>query len=417
MKKFISLVLALLLLVGVLPMVAFADNISEMEDGYYIEGCINEKNCSYYNVTADLKLTEIGNTGEYRIDLTFAKWDYFSIFSIKNGELDRFYFYNDDVADYDISDSEIGENIVFFRPEGYGDGIYFKVVPPICTISFNMNGHGEQIDNQFVEPGGKIQKPTDPIEEGLEFRGWYKDADCTKKWDFDTDTVSGHTTLYAMWPTPCTVTLNLGLLGLANRQLTVYKGDKITFPEDLRILLKYRSWANWNIDTDIVTDDVTLDLLPERLADGYYLFGTLGGRNFNDLIYLTNSMRLTESETTGEYKIDWTFAEGDKVMVAKVVYGYIPEKYGYDVFGYGYEDVALYNIGADEIGEKTLYFNPEGNSNGNYFWFMGNSDTETVGEGTASTISEGNIWIIAGIGVVAIGAIVVIAKKKKKVTE
>ncbi len=38
-----------------------------------------------------------------------------------------------------------------------------------------------------------------PTKAGYKFANWYKDAKCTKPWDFATDKVTANTTLYAGW--------------------------------------------------------------------------------------------------------------------------------------------------------------------------------------------------------------------------
>ena len=71
---------------------------------------------------------------------------------------------------------------------------------PLCTVTFNPNGGtltgAETCQEKQNE---RIQKPyEEPIREGHNFRGWYKDADCTQMWDFD-DPIPGNMTLYAGW--------------------------------------------------------------------------------------------------------------------------------------------------------------------------------------------------------------------------
>lgn len=66
------------------------------------------------------------------------------------------------------------------------------------AVSFNMNGHGSQIDYQTVEKGEKATKPANPTASGWTFKGWYTDANCTKAYDFDT-AVTSDLTLYAKW--------------------------------------------------------------------------------------------------------------------------------------------------------------------------------------------------------------------------
>jgi hypothetical protein len=82
------------------------------------------------------------------------------------------------------------------------------------------------VDEQIVEKDGMVTEPGEPVStsgrisivEGLYrgntealydiFGGWYREPGCTTPWDFNTDTVSGDTTLYALW-TPSTPVITI----------------------------------------------------------------------------------------------------------------------------------------------------------------------------------------------------------------
>ena len=66
------------------------------------------------------------------------------------------------------------------------------------NVSFEMNGHGEQIDPQTVFNGEKAEKPDDPTSEAYSFGGWFTDKDCTNAYDFSTP-VTDNLLLYAKW--------------------------------------------------------------------------------------------------------------------------------------------------------------------------------------------------------------------------
>lgn len=69
-----------------------------------------------------------------------------------------------------------------------------------CTVTFDVQGHGTAPVAQVgVKVGDTAEKPEDPEEEGYRFDGWYRDAACTKVWNFDTDIVQTDMTLYAKW--------------------------------------------------------------------------------------------------------------------------------------------------------------------------------------------------------------------------
>ena len=66
------------------------------------------------------------------------------------------------------------------------------------TVTFSTNG-GTSISSVIVTGKSKLIKPVNPIKNGYKFVNWYKDAKCTKAWNFATDKVTANTTLYAGW--------------------------------------------------------------------------------------------------------------------------------------------------------------------------------------------------------------------------
>lgn len=73
-----------------------------------------------------------------------------------------------------------------------------KVVPSY-EVTFDLQGHGQQIAPVTVEEGRKLPEPEKPTEEGYLFKGWYQEVSCTTPWDFDTGVITSNTTLYAKW--------------------------------------------------------------------------------------------------------------------------------------------------------------------------------------------------------------------------
>ncbi|MEA4971287.1 MAG: InlB B-repeat-containing protein, partial [Candidatus Pelethousia sp.] len=66
------------------------------------------------------------------------------------------------------------------------------------TVTFDSKG-GSSVPSISVNKGGLVTKPTNPWKSGYSFGGWYKDTSFTDDWDFNNDTISGNTTLYARW--------------------------------------------------------------------------------------------------------------------------------------------------------------------------------------------------------------------------
>lgn len=72
------------------------------------------------------------------------------------------------------------------------------IISTECIVDFESNG-GSAVDSQTVLYGEKISKPADPVREGYSFDGWYSDIDLKNPWDFENDIVESNMTLYAKW--------------------------------------------------------------------------------------------------------------------------------------------------------------------------------------------------------------------------
>ena len=66
------------------------------------------------------------------------------------------------------------------------------------TVRFETNCKAE-IKSQKVKKGGYVERPVQPTREGRTFAGWFFDAECTERWDFEEDKVKDNMTLYAKW--------------------------------------------------------------------------------------------------------------------------------------------------------------------------------------------------------------------------
>lgn len=65
-------------------------------------------------------------------------------------------------------------------------------------VDFDTRG-GTELESISARKGEKIDPPMTPMKPGAIFAGWYKDPDCTERWDFNRDTVEKSMTLYARW--------------------------------------------------------------------------------------------------------------------------------------------------------------------------------------------------------------------------
>ena len=66
------------------------------------------------------------------------------------------------------------------------------------TVTFDVDG-GSAITSQTVISGNKITKPSNPTKDGYTFEGWYKEVELKDKFDFESETITEDTTLYAKW--------------------------------------------------------------------------------------------------------------------------------------------------------------------------------------------------------------------------
>ena len=69
-------------------------------------------------------------------------------------------------------------------------------------LTLDSNGHGAvNPKTKMIKFGAKIEKLDGPVTvDRFNFEGWYKDKDCTNKWDFDKDTMPAkEITLFAKW--------------------------------------------------------------------------------------------------------------------------------------------------------------------------------------------------------------------------
>ncbi len=134
-------------------------------------------------------------------------------------------------------------------------------------VTFDMNGHGTQVEKKQVKAGEKVTEPTPaPTDDYWTFGGWYANADCTEPFDFSTP-ITGNTTLYAKWTEiEYTVTFDVGEHGTAPKSQTVKKGGKATRPEEdpSEEGWEFEGWfkegleTEFNFNTETINADTTV---------------------------------------------------------------------------------------------------------------------------------------------------------------
>jgi len=72
-------------------------------------------------------------------------------------------------------------------------------ISQIYRVSFDLQGHGTNIDAVEIYDGDILTEPEEPKAEGYIFKGWYKEPECKNAWNFASDIVTKDITLYAKW--------------------------------------------------------------------------------------------------------------------------------------------------------------------------------------------------------------------------
>ena len=71
--------------------------------------------------------------------------------------------------------------------------------PKMYTVTFDVEGNKTAVETQTVEEGSKATKPSNPTHVGWGFLRWSTTKDGETAFDFDKDTITADTTLYAVW--------------------------------------------------------------------------------------------------------------------------------------------------------------------------------------------------------------------------
>lgn len=137
------------------------------------------------------------------------------------------------------------------------------------SVTYDLNYEGAKTRVQSYQ-AGITAIDWKAAREGYNIQGWYTDAECTQKYDFDTKVASDFT-LYAKWkekPGMTTVTFDFGYAGAANKVVELEKGSTINknyIPQKTRFGMSFDGWfkdealtAEWDFDEDTVDDTTVL---------------------------------------------------------------------------------------------------------------------------------------------------------------
>lgn len=152
--------------------------------------------------------------------------------------------------------------------------LYARWVRRTHTVTFHLNYDGAPAPTAVpVNSGDTAARPADPLREGYDFGGWYRDPNCFTAYSFESTVVTSDLALYAKWTLKTyTVTFDLNdaagppAAGGSTPQPVVH-GGRVTRPDPdptrAGFLLEgwYREAActtPWDFAADTVTGDTTL---------------------------------------------------------------------------------------------------------------------------------------------------------------
>ncbi len=183
------------------------------------------------------------------------------------------------------SDEELQTKFDFKTPITANTKLYAKWVSTAekFKVTFNCGEGATNVPaDQEVQAGGKATKPaTDPTKTGYTLAGWYKDKDCTEgnEFDFDKDTITEETTLYAKWVA-------------AEYSITYYDGTKV---------------LNLAPDKYIYGEGIAEDKMPKAEKTGYTFDGWYDSATFD------KQVTSIAKDATGDVKLYAKFTATEKV--------------------------------------------------------------------------------------------------------
>lgn len=195
MTKLLSLMLAALMLVGILPLGVWAAG-----ETHTVRFNLN------YNGAPKLSDQQVAD-GEYATQpegVIREGW-HFAYWYVKRG--------NNQIEKFDLAATPITKDVTLYarwtedtlaRAEKMAQGLELakrmEEKEETYTVTFEANG--EDVVNlpaaQRVKKGEKAIEPAAPLRAGFTFEGWYTDAELTERYDFSAQ-VTGSITLYAKW--------------------------------------------------------------------------------------------------------------------------------------------------------------------------------------------------------------------------
>jgi len=199
-----------------------------------------------------------------------------------------------------------------------------KLLIPAYTVTFVSNSGDPQPESQVISKDGQVTEPPVMNKTGCGFGGWYKDAAFANEWNFDTDTVTQDTTLYAKWDTNYnTVSFEANGGSPEPDQQNIAYGSKAVAPPAMsRDGYTFAGWYTepeyvhqWNFATDTVSKNSILYAEWETsvLLPGATLEAQIQWLNANVQSGGNYTMELTADESI--YPTTFSYAGKDNITI------------------------------------------------------------------------------------------------------
>jgi uncharacterized repeat protein (TIGR02543 family) len=241
-----------------------------------------------------------------------------------------------------------------------------------CGVTFHID-ETESV-TVAVKNGEKVEELDNPEKTGYTFDGWFRDADCTTEWNFDSDVVTVNTDLYAKWNrNSYTVTFQDYDGAVISTQSALY-GDAVETADPTR---EGYDFIGWGADLSNITSDLTVTaqyeltvytvtfedwdgtpLKTQTVTPGAMAIAptdpTREGYNFTgwntDFTNVTSNLTVTATYSIKTYTVTFKNWNGDTLKTDTISHGGIatapanPPRSGYDFIGW---DVDFSNVTSD----------------------------------------------------------------------
>ena len=332
-NRIVSILLALVMLLSLLPTTAFAAGSAETTDiteikltGDYQHGNVPAGILPAFNpgTTTDSITIDKTNSDWVKRTSTTSLWGGFAGNTpVAYNDGKTYYGYSfavDTKAGYQLaSDLKVIYNGVDVtstaKVSRWAWGAYVDVDlgkaigenPTTHTVTFNSNG-GTEIAPKEVVSGVKIKAPSTPTKDKYIFRGWYEDSTFNKEFDFNTP-ITSDITLYANWEAANSIneirlagdiqygTVQVGTLPSFNPRATT---DSITIDEvnsNWQYKMQNGAWSGFGSETPTAVNDGKTNYgysFCVKTNDGYQL-------DYSNLKVFYNEEEVTSSVKISKY--------------------------------------------------------------------------------------------------------------------